>query len=219
MGRGKLRARVQPQNGNSRRRVLGPLRRWWNRRAARWQKRLIAVSAVATALAAIVGLLINLGSLTGMVGGLVGPIIHPTPSPAPLARDGEDPNSTTCLKDAVVTVEAQVFRPDGGHFGTLELRYSRKCHAGWGRLQVLQADQRNLPPLKVEIDTRALPDHRVAAFTYPYQGEPNVYGNLLLARNGCVFAEVRITQGGMDGPLARTACANDNGYSRPPPSP
>jgi hypothetical protein len=213
MGKGSRRGRVpRADSGND--------QHWWHRMGTRTTRRIAGIGTVAAALVAITAFVINLGTLTSMVGSIVEQKTRPSPSPTALVPDREEPNGTVCAdpKNVVTAVEAMALRPDGGHFGKLELRYSRLCHGGWGRVTVIQSDPLNQPPLSVEVNTRTLPDGRVYPFTYKYKGEDTVHSNLLLARGGCVFAEVRIIQNGRIGPYARTDCVNDKGYSRPAPT-
>ncbi|MEU3790333.1 DUF2690 domain-containing protein [Streptomyces fructofermentans] len=48
-------------------------------------------------------------------------------------HDGSDPSAAGCSGDAT-TVESATVKNSNATFGTIELRYSLKCHTAWARL-------------------------------------------------------------------------------------
>lgn len=46
--------------------------------------------------------------------------------------EGKDPSTTNCVDDAI-TIMRYGARDEGGAYGTVELRYSPKCHSNWNR--------------------------------------------------------------------------------------
>lgn len=68
----------------------------------------------------------------GMVLGATPAIANSTPDCYGSTCEGKDPSTTNCVDDAI-TIMRHGARNEGGAYGTLELRYSIKCHANWGR--------------------------------------------------------------------------------------
>ncbi len=160
----------------------------------------LGIGAIATAIAAVLGAVVGFTSAVSALGGLIGPQV----------RDGDDPVSKGCNRDAVVISQSPVLRSDGGQFGTLELRRSDVCHAAWGRIVLSTADDpANHRPLEVHITARRPVDHGSAEYPFAYGGATvtTVYGNLLTTRSGCVSAEAYLVRpAGQRGPLSRTLC-------------
>lgn len=68
----------------------------------------------------------------GLVLGATPAIADGTPDCYGSACEGKDPSTTNCIDDAI-TIMRYGARDEGGAYGTLELRYSAKCHSNWSR--------------------------------------------------------------------------------------
>lgn len=131
------------------------------------------------------------------------------------AVDQKDPNQAGCSPTAVplggsATV---VHDPAGGVAGTVLLRYSTACQAMWGRVEGLEGHGRYL----VEIDVHRPSDGATARF-HVRDTRTIVFGNMLSARSGCVYAVAWLTQGQKRGGLSRTPCMMQPSSGAPPRS-
>ncbi|MBZ9640179.1 DUF2690 domain-containing protein [Streptomyces sp. PSKA30] len=75
----------------------------------------------------------NLARAGVLAGGIGLALIAATGGAQAYAYDGSDPSSTGCSADAT-TVESATVKNSNMTFGTIELRYSLKCHTAWARL-------------------------------------------------------------------------------------
>jgi hypothetical protein len=107
--------------------------------------------------------------------------------------DGDDPENAGCATDAINLDSQQLAFPPGTIVGNLELRYSVRCAASWGRFTPAAAMDGMGPAI---VTVQAIrPDDRVTTpWSGPYTGGL-VYGNLLHAGPGCVLAHILITLG------------------------
>lgn len=53
---------------------------------------------------------------------------------ANLPYDGKDPNATGCAADGRTMSSAPIRSSNGHSLGTIELRYSLRCHTAWARI-------------------------------------------------------------------------------------
>jgi|SRR5271166_6461837 len=117
--------------------------------------------------------------------------------------DGQDPNQSGCDPTAVNVSGSRVpmVGPDGHPQTTLFLRRSTACQAIWGEVKPLEGRSHYLVDVEV---------HRPAnAGRASYSGRDEasyVFGNMLSARPGCVYATAYLEREGKRGPVARTPC-------------
>jgi helix-turn-helix protein/uncharacterized protein DUF2690 len=119
------------------------------------------------------------------------------------AADGENPSQAGCAAGSRVLDSQPVRTPAGAVLGTLELRYSPRCVAGWARF-IPAAVLRQLPPPLITVQVTRPVDGKSYQSRYRYTGT-NVRSRLLLLDHACLQATATITPSGQ--PLtARTAC-------------
>jgi hypothetical protein len=118
-----------------------------------------------------------------------------SPWPRQEVADGSDPMDAGCHADAVTVRASKVPLAERRHIiGLLELRYSRRTHAAWGRFRGEQgldmlAMHRHRVDLTVGI-AREPGDRRLG---YPTEyGFDHHWGDLLLTGRGPVFAWVAV---------------------------
>ncbi|MFC8900143.1 DUF2690 domain-containing protein [Streptomyces cinereoruber] len=76
----------------------------------------------------------------GVVAGSLGlALIAGTGGAQAYTYDGTNPSSTGCSADGKTIHSATVKNDAGYSFGTIELRYSVKCHTAWGRMTLNRA--------------------------------------------------------------------------------
>ncbi len=137
--------------------------------------------------------------------------------PSPSSRvpaDGDDPKADDCVADAT-TVASAVVRvtslavaaghrfPAGTVIGTVELRYSPRCRAAWGRLTPTVAFDH--PKSGRESLGVTRPGDGAAAPFQPGFVE-EAYGDLLVTGHGCLVAYAAFTIADGHKASAHTAC-------------
>ncbi len=127
----------------------------------------------------------------------------------PGAVDGADPKVTGCATGAITADSVEVFDPPGYLIGVLELRFSAACGTSWGRFAPTLALGAT-PPVRLEIDLHRLADSGAALYGIAYDGQA-VYGNMLLSRSECVYAELTVHRGAVTLPTVQTACKRGSG--------
>ncbi|HZU58506.1 MAG TPA: helix-turn-helix domain-containing protein [Actinocrinis sp.] len=123
-----------------------------------------------------------------------------TPSAFTTPADGQDPAAVGCGTDTVVLGESQV-KIGPADSGTLELKYSPRCQAGWARFYL----NPNSTPVFAEVRVQAS-DGRASAFAYLAQGTMPVYTDLLHPGGGCLKASVIVHPQNQDPITAATPC-------------
>jgi hypothetical protein len=124
-------------------------------------------------------------------------------SESDIKLDNQDPNQSGCAPTAVNVSGSRVpmVGPGGHPKTTLFLRRSTACQAIWGEVKPLEGRSHYL----VEVEV-----HRPAnAGRAAYSGLDEasyVFGNMLSARPGCVYATAYLEQDGKRGPVAQTPC-------------
>ncbi len=127
-----------------------------------------------------------------------------SPSGPALGSDGSDPKVTGCALGATNTDSVDVFYPSQHLAGTLELRASVRCGTSWGRFTPTSALSRS-SGLTIEIDMHRPADDGSAPFSIKYDGQV-VYGNMLVSRYECVYAEIEIKSVDLTSAKVRTRC-------------
>ena len=123
-----------------------------------------------------------------------------TPSAFTTPADGQDPAAVGCGTDTVVLGESQV-KIGPAASGTLELKYSPRCQAGWARFYL----NPNSTPMFAEVRVQAS-DGRASAFAYLAQGTMPVYTDLLHPGDGCLKASLIVHPPNQDPITAATPC-------------
>jgi hypothetical protein len=125
-------------------------------------------------------------------------------------RDGSDPKVTGCATGAVTSDSVDVYDPPEHLVGTLELRSSARCGTSWGRFVPTSA-LRTQPALTLEIDVDRPADGTAAKFHVAYDGLP-AYGNMLISRHECVYAQLTLNRRGQSTlPPIQTSCRKSPG--------
>ena len=137
------------------------------------------------------------------------PIASPTLIVVPGAVDGADPKVTGCATGATTADSVDVFDPPEHLIGVLELRYSAACGTSWGRFTPTSA-LTTTPPLMLQIDLHRPADNGAALYQVAYDGQA-AFGNMLLSRSECVYAELTIHRGAVTLPTVQTACKRGGG--------
>lgn len=149
------------------------------------------------------------------LGGIGLALRHPKPTHhAPAATvsvpDGSDPKVTGCAAGATTADSVDVYDPPEHLVGVLELRTSARCGTSWGRFTPTGALAIK-PTLTLEIDVYRPADGGAARFRVTYDGLA-AYGNMLMSRHECVFAELTLLrQGASNPPPVQTACRKSPG--------
>ncbi|HET7013511.1 MAG TPA: DUF2690 domain-containing protein [Streptosporangiaceae bacterium] len=150
-----------------------------------------------------------------------GPALQSPPqSPSPSSSrstapgDGDDPKADGCVADATTVASAEIrvtepavaaglrFAP-GTVIGTVELRYSPRCHAAWGRVTPTVAFDHPKSGREALGVTR--PSDGAAAPFEPGDVE-EAYGDLLTTGHGCLVAYAKFMIADGHVASARTAC-------------
>ncbi len=163
---------------------------------------LLVLAAVAACALAITGLTMRSGSGNGS---------HPVTSQTqrllgqanPVA-DGSDPNRAGCGPDAVTMAVVRVHFPAGQLSGELDLRYSPRCRAAWGRFEPANGWKPGSGTM-VTVWTVRPADQATQSYSVEFGGEA-IIGNLLMTARGCVLAEVTMVRSSTRSPVAATAC-------------
>ena len=130
----------------------------------------------------------------------------PSTSSTVLVPDGSDPKVAGCADGATTIDTVDVFDPPQHLVGVMELRSSARCGASWGRFSPNEFLSPT-PTVMVEINVRRPADGAVAPFRIAYPGRnAPVYGNMLVSRHECVYAEVTLKRAGRASPVIRTKC-------------
>jgi hypothetical protein len=117
--------------------------------------------------------------------------------------DGANSSQAGCAAGSRVLDSQPVRTPAGAVLGTIELRYSPRCAAGWARF-IPAPGLRQLPPPLITVQITRPADGKSYQSRYRYTGA-NVRSRLLLLHQACLQATATITQPGQ--PLtASTAC-------------
>jgi hypothetical protein len=119
--------------------------------------------------------------------------------------DSADPQRTGCGSDAITLDLQQVSSPPDTTLGTLEMRYSARCAAGWGRFTPNVGKMDPLGPAIVTVEATRQVDGATAPWSAPYVGV-QMFGNLLHTGPGCVLVRVYITFGRQQTASAATSC-------------
>jgi transcriptional regulator with XRE-family HTH domain len=130
----------------------------------------------------------------------------PSPTSVDLGLDNRDPKVAGCDDGATTADKVDMFDPPQHLVGVLELRSSARCGASWGRFSPSELLVPT-PKVEVEINVHRPADGGVAPFrlTYPGRGAA-IYGDMLVSRHECVYAEVILHRVGKSSPSAQTAC-------------
>jgi len=164
---------------------------------------LIALAAVAACAVAVTGLTVGFAPRKGPV--VVASVSQPNrPGKADPVADGSDPNRAGCGPGAVTMASAAVHFPATQLSGEIELRYSPRCHAAWGRFEPAVGWNPG-PGTTVAVWTIRPADQATQSYSVEFGGEA-IIGNMLLTVRGCVAAEVTMTRGSVRSPVATTAC-------------
>jgi hypothetical protein len=150
--------------------------------------RLIAVALVSAALAAVV-------TGTAVRGSAPTPVAQtattsPSPSATGLPRlpaNGADPVEAGCAADAVLLAHQPVV-DRGKELGTLELKYSPACQAGWARFSQDAGVDTALAAVSVSAQ-----DGRTALFADVPIDTRSIYTDVLHAAGTCLVATVAVT--------------------------
>jgi hypothetical protein len=118
--------------------------------------------------------------------------------------DGSDPNRAGCGPDAVTLAKANVHFPTDQLSGELDLRYSPRCHAAWGRFEPASGWDPGAGTM-VTVWTIRPVDQATQSYTVEF-GDEAIIGNMLMTAHGCVAAEVSMTRGKLASPMASTVC-------------
>jgi Helix-turn-helix domain/Protein of unknown function (DUF2690) len=117
--------------------------------------------------------------------------------------DGANPSQAGCAAGSRVLDSQPVRTPAGAVLGSIELRYSPRCAAGWARF-IPASGLRQLPPPLITVQVTRPADGKSYQSRYRYTGA-DVRSRLLLLDQACLQATATITQPGQ--PLTvRTAC-------------
>jgi transcriptional regulator with XRE-family HTH domain len=130
---------------------------------------------------------------------------HAAASPVVGVQDGADPSVTGCATGAVTANSVNVYDPPEHLVGILQLRSSARCGTSWGRF-VPSAALATKPTLTLEIDVYRPADGKAAKFRVAYDGL-DAYGNMLISRNQCVYADLTLLSKAQTSPApVQTAC-------------
>jgi transcriptional regulator with XRE-family HTH domain len=130
---------------------------------------------------------------------------HRSPAVPVSVRDGSDPKVTGCATGAITVDSLDVYDPPQHLVGVLELRSSARCGASWGRFTPTSALSTK-PLLRLEIDVYRPADGAAAKFKVTYDGLA-AYGNMLVSRHECVYAELTLLRRGkIAQPPVQTRC-------------
>jgi hypothetical protein len=120
--------------------------------------------------------------------------------------DDKDPKKTRCSYDPAVTTidRVEVNTPDEHFLGEAELRYSPRCRVAWGRFTP-SAGMAYLKNATVSIAAKR-PATETLGILYKtrFDGQA-VFGNILMATQGCVLISVTVTAS-TGGGTATTDC-------------
>lgn len=118
--------------------------------------------------------------------------------------DGSDPTRAGCGQGAVTLATTNVHFPTDQLSGEIDLRYSPRCHAAWGRFEP-ETGWKPGSGTMVTVWTIRPADQATQSYTVEYGGEA-VIGNMLMTARGCVAAEVSMARGETSSPVATTVC-------------
>jgi Protein of unknown function (DUF2690) len=112
------------------------------------------------------------------------------PATAAAAPDGADPQEERCHVDAMNATTVDVgARP---RYGSLNLRYSPRCHAAWPQF----VSNEHVPTgANIHLETIRPSDGGLTMFDYPFLVKIKVYsvfGNMLQTTKGCVSVAIDI---------------------------
>jgi hypothetical protein len=127
----------------------------------------------------------------------------PKESESDVKLDGQDPNQSGCDPTAVTVAGSRVpmVGPGGHPQTTLFLRRSTACQAIWGEVKPLEGHSQYI----VEVEVHRPANAGRGLFRGPDEAS-YVFGNMLSARPGCVYATAYLEREGKRGPVARTPC-------------
>jgi len=141
-------------------------------------------------------------------------VIASNASPRPIVvsanLDQADPVVAGCAAGAVSADTVDVFDPPEYIAGVLDLRYSSACGTSWGRF-VPSAILPATPQLVIEINLGRPADGAKALYRLAYSAGQTTYGNMLMSRNECVYAEVILHRSDKSTTPVRTACRRGSG--------
>lgn len=164
---------------------------------SRWLRRpTLAIVAVVTAvaIAAVVGTSLYQQGANQTVAG----------EPEVLVADSTDPKVTGCADDASTADKVDIYHPAQYLAGVLELRTSKRCGTSWGKFTQTPGLPES-PVLTIEINAYRPADSAISKFRIEYSGQ-NAYGNQLVSRHQCVYAEVVLFRSEQSSPATRTKC-------------
>jgi hypothetical protein len=118
--------------------------------------------------------------------------------------DGSDPTRAGCGPGAVTMAFTRVHFPTSQLSGEVELRYSPRCRAAWGRFEPATTWSPG-PGTMVTVWTIRPADQATEYYSVEFGGE-SVIGNMLMTARGCIAAEVTVVRGATESPVATTAC-------------
>jgi hypothetical protein len=162
-------------------------------RPRRWLSRRL-VLAVATALLIAVATTVVL-------------LLRQRTVPDTWAADGADPYAAGCSRDKRGLDWAAITRPDGKPFGSLILWYSSACQAAWGYVTGPNSTKWTAHIIAHRPADGASAPSEFSADT----DEPGSWGNVLSARNSCVWIEAFVSDAQGEGKHASTSCFQPGG--------
>jgi len=165
------------------------------------RRTLIAVTMILAIGAVAIFVVLNKGSSSG--GSTTTSAGATSPSESDAKIDHQDPNQAGCSPTGVDVQASRVpvTAPDSSLHSVLFLRRSTACQAIWGEVEGLEGQSRYV----VEVDVHRPSDNGQALF-HDADMASFVFGNMLSARRGCVYATAFLQRGGKRGPIARTPC-------------
>jgi transcriptional regulator with XRE-family HTH domain len=128
------------------------------------------------------------------------PTMLPSLAASALAMDGSDPVSAQCVKDATLVDKVPVMQ-NATQVGALEIKYSRRCSAAWGRAYLYDGQPRGFADVSLRTG-----DGRSVSFADLVTTVP-VYTDVLSVRPGsCIQAAVDVLLGTGSTITAQTPC-------------
>jgi len=160
-------------------------------RPARRRRQLIAAGSVVVAAACVYG--------TGFMTARASSSAPSTPpaeaassKPTFPASDGSDPTMSGCTPDAIL-VDKEPVVAAGKEIGALELKYSRRCHAGWARLYLYPAGVAAGMSLTLADVAVIAGDGTSSAYAARLLLQQPIYTDVITPHDGCLGATGTIT--------------------------
>jgi transcriptional regulator with XRE-family HTH domain len=112
-------------------------------------------------------------------------------APAP---DGADPITAGCTRDGQLVDKVAVMN-HGEQIGALELKYSRRCGAGWSRVYLYPVGVKPFSDTMTEVEVEAL-DETATSFTGPLHNNVPNYTGVIQPHGGCLRARAQLRPAG-----------------------